>query len=101
MQRAPGITFMDGVTGRRAVVAGSGIDVWEVVASWRAGGESFGGLREGYPHLTEFQLRSALGYYRLFPEEIDDRLVRERAWTPERVRREFPFAMRGRDADEA
>lgn len=92
MRRAPGVGFADGPAGRRAVIAGSGLDVWEVVASWRAMDEDFKRLRAGYPWLTEPQLRAALSYYRLYPLEIDERLERERSWTPERVRRELPFA---------
>lgn len=92
MRRAPGVVFADGPAGRRAVVAGSGLDVWEVIASWRSVAEDFGRLRASYPWLTEPQLRAALSYYRLFPEEIDARLERERSWTQERLRRELPFA---------
>lgn len=92
MRRVPGVTFADGPAGRRAVIAGSGIDVWEVVATWRAAGRDDEVLRADYPWLTEPQIRSALGYYRLYPEEIDERLRREEEWTPERVRQELPFA---------
>jgi uncharacterized protein (DUF433 family) len=74
------------------VIAGSGLDVWEVVASWRSMDQDLGRLRAGYPWLTEPQLRAALSYYRLYPAEIDARLEREASWTPERVRRELPFA---------
>lgn len=95
MRRAPGVGFADGPAGRRAVIAGSGLDVWEVIAAWRAMDEDFGRLRAGYPSLTEPQLRAALSYYRLYPEEIDARLQRERSWTPERLRRELPFATPG------
>ena len=92
MRRVPGILFVDGPAGRRAVVAGTGLDVWEVIATWRAGGHSDEALRQSYPWLTEPQLRSALAYYELFPTEIDARLEREAQWTPEKVRRELPFA---------
>lgn len=91
MRRAPGIAFADGPAGRRAVVAGSGIDVWEIVSAWKADGESYALLRENYPWLTDMQLRSALAYYRLYPAEIDARLERERYWTAERVREEMPY----------
>jgi uncharacterized protein (DUF433 family) len=97
MRRAPGVVFVDGPAGRRAVVAGTGLDVWELVATWQATGESLGKLRKSYPWLTEVQLRSALSYYELYPGEIDARLEREARWTPERVARELPFARpRGR-----
>jgi uncharacterized protein (DUF433 family) len=91
MLRVPGVLFAAGPAGRRAVVAGTGLDVWEVVATWRQEGEDFTVLQASYPWLTEVQLRAALGYYRLYPEEIEERLRREEEWTPERVRRELPF----------
>jgi len=99
MRRAPGIVFADGATGRRAVVAGTGLDVWEVIRTWQEGGESLDDTRANYPWLSEAQIRAALGYYELYPEEIDDRLNREREWTSERVRRELPFATPRREAD--
>ena len=74
------------------MVSGTGLDVWEVVATWREGGESYETLRRNYPWLSDAQLRAALGYYETYPSEIDARLEREARWTPERVRREFPFS---------
>jgi hypothetical protein len=32
MRRCPGIIFADGVTGRRARIAGTGLEVWEIIA---------------------------------------------------------------------
>ncbi|ETW95521.1 MAG: hypothetical protein ETSY2_47995 [Candidatus Entotheonella gemina] len=93
MWRVPGIVMMDGPTGRRAVVAGSGLDVWEIIATWQACGKDEHQLAQNYPWLTQPQLRAALAYYELYPDEIDTRLEREHQWTPERVRRELPFAM--------
>jgi uncharacterized protein (DUF433 family) len=92
IRRAPGIVFGDGPTGRRAMVAGTGLDVWEVIATWKSVGQDLEALTESYPALTQPQLRAAIGYYELYPEEIEVRLEREDAWTPERVRRELPFA---------
>ena len=91
MRRVPGVIFVDGPSGRRAVVAGTGIDVWEVIAAWMAGGQHPENLREEFGWLKETQLRAALAYYELYPAEIDARLERERSWTPERVRKELPF----------
>lgn len=91
MRRVPGILFATGPAGRRAVLAGTGLDVWEVAATWRQEGEDFAALEASYPWLTEAQLRAALGYYRLYSEEIEERLRREEEWTPERIRRELPF----------
>jgi len=92
MRRAPGVVFADGPAGRRAVVVGTGIDVWEVIAAWRQGGEDYEELGRNFSWLSDAQLRAALGYYALYPEEVDARLERERRWTAERVRRELPFA---------
>lgn len=89
MRRVPGIVFGDGPTGRRAVVAGSGIDVWEVIATWQEGNRDFEQLRRNYDWLGEAQLRAALRYYELYPEEIEARLERERRWTPETIRLEL------------
>ena len=92
MQRVPGIVFADGPAGRRAVVAGTGLDVWEVIETWHACGGSAELLRQSYPWLTEVQLRSALTYYEAYPKEIDVRLHREAQWDAERAWRELPFA---------
>jgi len=91
MRRAPGVVFLDGPAGRRAAVAGTGLDVWEIVATWQAAAEDFDKLRQSYGWLTEPQLRAALTYYELYPEEIDERLRREAAWTPDRVASELPY----------
>ena len=92
MRRVPGIAFVDGPAGRRAVVAGTGLDVWEVIVTWREGDQSDEALRQSYPWLTEAQRRAALAYYEVYPVEIDARLEREAQWTPDRVRRELPFS---------
>jgi uncharacterized protein (DUF433 family) len=91
MRRVPGVVFADGPSGRRAVVVGTGIDVWEVVAAWMAGDRDPEKLREDFSWLIETQLRAALAYYELYPSEIDARLERERSWTAGRVRKELPF----------
>jgi len=92
MRRAPGVVFADGPAGRRAVVAGTGLDVWEIVTTWRTAGEDFDQLRRSYGWLTERQIRAALAYYALYPHEIDVRLKREARWTPEQAASELPFA---------
>ncbi|HYG64581.1 MAG TPA: DUF433 domain-containing protein [Thermoanaerobaculia bacterium] len=92
MRRVPGISFSEGPAGRRAGVAGSGLDVWEVVATWRQVGQDLGRLRQEYPWLTEPQLRAALTYYELYPGEIDARLAREEEWTPAKVSSELARA---------
>lgn len=95
MRRVPGIVFMDGPTGRRATVAGTGLDVWEVIATYKSTSEDFERLKMAYEWLSEPQLKAALGYYALYPEEIDTRIEREEWWTPERVWQEFPYIRPG------
>lgn len=91
MRRAPGVVFVDGASGRRPVVAGSGLEVWEVVAAWKDVGRNYERLRAAYEWLTEPQLRAALSYYELYEAEVEARLAREAQLAQERVQRELPF----------
>ncbi|MEJ2186891.1 MAG: hypothetical protein P8Z36_13245 [Gemmatimonadota bacterium] len=91
MRRAPGVIFVEGATGRRAVVAGSGLEVWEVVQMWQEVGQDYRRLRAAYDWLSEPQLRAALSYWELYGPEIEERLKREAKLTAERVQRELPF----------
>ncbi len=90
MHRCPGIVFAEGTTGRRARVAGTAIEVWEIIATYRSVKEDWKRLLRAYDWLAEPQLRAAIGYYRAFPQEIE-RLVRQNEeMTPEFVRKRFP-----------
>lgn len=89
--RVPGIVFVQRRDGRRAAVAFSGLEVWEIIATWKEGEERWETLAGAYPELSESQLRAAVAYYELYPGEIDERLEREAYWTPERVAEEVPF----------
>src|SRR6476660_8597580 len=60
MRHAPGIVFVEGPAGRRAALAGTGLDVWEIIATWQACAKDFRQLRGNYGWLTEPQLRAAL-----------------------------------------
>jgi uncharacterized protein (DUF433 family) len=91
MRRAPGVVFTDGPAGRRATIAGSGLDVWEVIATLKQLNGDREALRQHYSWLTELQLRAALSYYAQYPQEVDARLAREEALTPERVHERYPF----------
>ena len=91
MRRAPGVVFVDGPVGRRPVIAGTGLDVWEVIAAWQELGRDYRRLRTAYDWLTEPQVRAALSYYEAYPEEIDDRLARERELEPDPAQEAFPF----------
>lgn len=91
MRRIPGIVFADGPSGRRARIAGTGLDVFELVGSYRALDEDPSALRHAYPWLSENQVRSALAYAQAYPEEIQRRLEREQAWSQDAVWERFPF----------
>ena len=95
MRRAPGIIVRSGPTGRRASVAGTGVDVWEIVAAYRRSDEDRERLADSFPELDEQQLRAALNYYELYPEAIERRLEREDELAPEQIYEEHPFMRPG------
>jgi uncharacterized protein (DUF433 family) len=90
-RRCPGIMFGDGITGRRARIEGTGIDVWEVIRDYRGMDNNFEDLKEAYHWLTERQLKAALIYYKLYPEEINDRIQRNELITPESMSIKAPY----------
>ena len=89
MHRCAGIIFTDGPTGRRATVAGSGIDVWEVIRATKAGANRRESARM-FPRLTPGQIDVAFTYYTCFPEEIDRR-TRENDVSFGTLQRRSPF----------
>jgi uncharacterized protein (DUF433 family) len=90
-RRCPGIMFGDGITGRRARIEGTGIDVWEVIRDYRGMDNNFEDLKEAYHWLTERQLKAALTYYKIYPEEIDDRIQRNESITRESMAIKAPY----------
>lgn len=91
IRRCPGVTFADGPTGRRARIAGTGIDVWEFIATFKIFGENYDRLKETYHWLSDQQVRAALSFYALYPDEIDERIARNEGLTEEKVLKRFPF----------
>jgi uncharacterized protein (DUF433 family) len=90
MRRCPGIVFTSGPSGRRATVAGTGLDVWEIIATRNSLGGDARRLRKAYHWLSEPQLRAAEAYYTLYPQEIDARLKQNESWTPTSLRTRHP-----------
>ena len=90
MRRCPGILFADGPSGRRARIAGTGLDVWEVVATHKSLERDVERLTRAYHWLSEPQLRAALGYYAAYSEEIDRQVARNDVWTKERLAERYP-----------
>lgn len=91
MRRCPGITFADGPTGRRAKIAGTGIDIWEFIATFKGLGENYDKLKESYHWLSDQQIRSALTYYALYPDEIEEKITRNEDITQAQIIKRFPF----------
>lgn len=95
MDEHPGIVFRDGPAGRRAALA-AGPDVWEVMATLKAGdakGEAAVISTAELLNLTALQVRTAVRYYSDYPGEIDERIRRtveeadaaEAAWRREQA----------------
>jgi uncharacterized protein (DUF433 family) len=91
MRRCPGILFAEGTGGRRARVAGTAIEVWEVVAAYKSMKGDFKRLQKAYHWLSGEQLKAALGYYRIYPQEIDRLIEGNEQWSEEKVRDRYPF----------
>jgi len=66
----PLIQFLDGPTGRRASMIGSGVDVWEVIATVR---DNNGSLEEAaaYLQIPLGLVQAAVAYYGEYRNEID------------------------------
>jgi len=90
MRRCPGIIFVDGPSGRRAHLAGTGLDVWEVIALYHSLNQNDTRLQKAYHWLKPIQLRAALSYYRAYPQEIDERIAVNQQWTHEKLAHDFP-----------
>jgi len=95
MRRCPGIVFTDGVTGRKARVAGTGQDVWEIIATYKSVNNDTERLKKAYHWLSEQQLKSAIGYYNTYRDEIDQQIERNESWTHETISKHYPFLGRG------
>jgi uncharacterized protein (DUF433 family) len=91
MRRCPGIVFTVGVSGYRARIAGTGIEVWEVIASYKSIDKDLKRLRKTYRWLTEQQLKAAIGYWKTYPDEIDHLITQNESWTKERIHERYPF----------
>lgn len=76
MDAHPGILFVDGPAGRRPRVAGTGLDVWEVVATVRQNGSDGAAA---YLEVAPARIEAALSYYGAHADEIEAWEARARA----------------------
>jgi uncharacterized protein (DUF433 family) len=71
-------------------IAGSGLEVWDVVRSYRDMSGAWQRLRGAFDWLSEAQLRAALAYAEAYPEYVETCERREERSAPEQVWREYP-----------
>lgn len=90
MRRCPGIAFSEGTSGRRARVAGTGIEVWEIIATYKSVRKDPKRLKKAFHWLSQEQLRAALGYYSAYPQEIDRLIEQNERWNEEEIRKRHP-----------
>ncbi|HEY3185233.1 MAG TPA: DUF433 domain-containing protein [Gaiellaceae bacterium] len=74
----PDITFRQGALGRRAAIAGTRLDVWQVMQTVRDHDNSVDAAAE-YLSLPVTKVRAAVRYYAAYRDEVDDVAERERA----------------------
>jgi uncharacterized protein (DUF433 family) len=91
IRRCPGVIFADGVSGRRARIAGTGLEIWEIIASYDSLGKNLVRLKKAYHWLSAEQLRAALGYYESFPEEIDHLIKLNKDWGRDKIKKRHPL----------
>ena len=91
MRKCPGIVFVDGATGRRARIEGTGLDVWELISAYQGLNNDLAALKEAFHWLTDRQIMAAIGYARIYPDEIEMFIRKNKAWSKEKVRLELPF----------
>jgi hypothetical protein len=96
MRLFPGIAFRGVDWERRAWVIGTAHDVWQIVDAHRDIG-SVERMAEG-GSANERQIRLALDYYEMFPEEIDAAVAENRR-PIEQLEEEFPFIAASRFED--
>jgi uncharacterized protein (DUF433 family) len=92
MRRCPGIIFSQGITGRRARIAGTGVEVWEVIYEYQIVGKNVEALKKALPHLAQRQLIAALNYYRAYPGEINELIQSNEAITSKTVEDRFSLS---------
>ena len=91
MRRCPGIVFVEGTSGRRARVAGTGIEVWQIIATYQSVKKDPARLQKSFHWLSPEQLRAVMAYYSAYPQEIDRQVEKNQRWSQEEIRKRYPF----------
>jgi uncharacterized protein (DUF433 family) len=90
LRRVPGIYFFDESYGRVVRVKGTGLQVFEIIKTYRNLGESREHLRQAYDWLSEEQIQAAFDYLEAYPDEVEVRLAEEAQHTPEKLWERYP-----------
>ena len=91
MRRWPGIVFVNGVRGRKAKIAGTSLDVWEIIATYISVNNNFPRLRKAYHWLSDQQIQAAIGYYTAYRDEIDRLVEQNESWNRKTIVDDYPF----------
>ncbi len=78
MDEHPEIGFREGALGRRAILAGSRLDVWQVIETVRNSGNSVQETAD-YLGLPPSRVQAAVNYYAVYRDEVEEIAERERA----------------------
>jgi uncharacterized protein (DUF433 family) len=78
MDEHPLIRFREGAAGRRAALAGTRLDVWQVIETLRNSENSVAETAE-YLSLPETWVRACARYYAAYPDEVQALIEREHA----------------------
>lgn len=89
MQRFPGVVFVEGPAGRRAHLAGTGLDVWEIVCLLQEY-KTAAKLRESFPRLSLMAIQIAQAYAEAYPEEISA-FVELNSQSPRQLKEKLPW----------
>ena len=90
MRRIPGIVFANEGDRRAAKIAGTGLDVWEIIRTYREGDEDWETLKQSYHWLDDRQLRAALAYAEAYPDDVNPRVREADEFDVEEVWRQYP-----------
>jgi uncharacterized protein (DUF433 family) len=78
MDEHPEIAFREGALGRRAILTGTRLDVWQVIETVRQSGNSVQDAAE-YLGVAASRVQAAVNYYAVHRDEVDEIAERERA----------------------
>jgi hypothetical protein len=90
VRTVPGIAFRGDDYNRRAWLIGTSLDVWQVIEAYKDFSESLDRVVTE-TDISKRELRTALSYYKRFPQEIDDFIALDRRPLTD-LRADYPHA---------